>query len=77
MTWEIFYAIVVVIDVVSIVNSFYRAKSGPTEKQVAKMEKNYGRTLTDEDIKNYKSTQKIGGIACATVLFVLVLTFIF
>lgn len=74
MTWEIFYTIVVVIDVVSIVNSFYRAKNGPTDKQRAKMEKNYGRELTDEDIKSYKSAQKIGGIACASVLFVLVVT---
>lgn len=77
MTWEIFYIIVVIVDVVSIGNSLYRSKNGPTEKQRIKMEKNYGRSLTEEDINNYNKTQKIGGIACASVLFVLILTIVF
>lgn len=43
MTWEMLYAIIVVIAVVIIAYNFYRFKNGMTEEHRCKMEKNMGK----------------------------------
>lgn len=45
MMWTIIYVIIVVINIAIIINDFYRAKKGPTEKERARLEKKHGHTL--------------------------------
>lgn len=61
MTWEMLYAIIVVIGVVIIAYNFYRFKNGMTEEHRCKMEKNMGKIWRTRillrliDYKNYLS----------------------
>lgn len=74
MTLGIFDIIVIVMVVVAIVSALYKGKTGPSEKEHAKLEAKYGRVLTDKDIKSYKSTQNFWGIVMTFVLVILVVS---
>lgn len=58
MLFETLYLILIVVEAILTAYYLYRAKNGPTEKQCVKMETKYGRDLTEDDIKSYKSEQK-------------------
>lgn len=70
--WTIIYVIIVVINIAIIINDFYRAKKGPTEKERARLEKKHGHTLTNQDMKSYKSSQIVAGVSRVVVLDILI-----
>lgn len=62
----------VVFYIVSIVYFLYKVKTGPTEKEIVKLEKFYKHTLTDEDFKRYKRQNIVNVFMCIGFLFVIV-----
>lgn len=73
VTTEIYNKIVIIIIIVAIINSFYRAKNGPNKRQRNKIERKQGNTLTEEDIKFYKLDKLIGGVDLICVGFLIIL----
>lgn len=68
MFWEIWNICYISIAVVTCIYGYIRYKNGPTEKQVAKMEKKYNRTFTETDLISYKKSFKSAIIGCTGIV---------
>lgn len=65
MSWDIWNMVGIVIGIIIVINSCISLKNGPTEKQIAKMEKRYDRILTETDLNNFKKANKYSMLGCS------------
>lgn len=74
MSWEIWNFCVIIYCLGVSIYGYIRVKNGPTEKQTAKMEKKFNRTLTEDDITYYKKSIKFFTIACVVAAILLLIS---